>query len=226
MTETTIPFWQTSGVLTEEQSINDWLQAQHILPRWLDEVVWIYENNSPVMTAITGLKPETIQMNWKNPAVSELYFLHCACREITLGERRLVLLVSVCAKRVTAVVLAAPAAVGMYNLFPEVYVDELVQSTVSGEDFLEALDNSLSKMGRKSSSMKLFCLNTPGRKRPSKTGTNFSGAGWVKPEGDYWGTLEACHEVIHSMKTKQQKNGMVAEVTMDQILFATWFETV
>jgi hypothetical protein len=226
MTETTIPFWQTSGVLTEEQSINDWLQAQHILPRWLDEVVWIYENNSTEMIAITGLKPETIQMNWRSPAFSELYFLHCACREIALGERRLVLLISIRVKRVTAVILAAPAAVGMYNLFPEVYIDDLIQSVVPGEDIMEELDKSLLKKGRKPSSTKLFCLNTPGRKRPSKTGTNFSGAGWVKPEGEDWGTLEACHEVIHSMKTKQQKNGLVAEVTMDQLLFATWFETV
>lgn len=226
MTEITIPFWLASAVLTNDQTVENWLQTQHIRARWIDEVVWIFEGKENSSCSIANLNVEAVQTKWSNPPVSEQYFLHCACREIALGERQLVLLLSIRSQTTTAVLLAGPGAAGMYNLMPQAYIEELFQFPGGETALLTRLDQVVAEKKRKSSTIKELSLARVDGKRPTKTGTPFAGATWVNPQQESLGSLAACHEMVDALIEKQQNIGLAVEETAEHLVFAAWIERV
>lgn len=226
MTEITLPFWQASAVLNKDQTVENWLQSEHIRARWIDEVVWIIDEGTDTTSSISGLKQDAVQTKWIKPTISEQYFLHGACREIALGERQLVLLLSVRTGHKTAVLLAGPVAAGMYNLMPQAYIEEWFQFSGDETALLTHLDQALAGKKRKSSAIKALALLQADGKRPSKTDTPFAGATWVKMQDPGEGPLAVCHELVTALIEKQQKNGLAVEETTDKAVYATWIERI
>ena len=227
MTELTTPFWLASAVLTGGQTVNDWLRSQRVQARWIDEVIQI-RDASMERSVVAGISADVPQMDWADTQISEQYFIHTACREIATGERRLILLLSKKEKFSTALLLAAPAAVGMYNLMPLAYLEELFEFVVPANDadVLTLLDSALEKKQRKASSLKAFGFLQASGKRPVKADTAFANSLWVKPTEGTSGSLAACHEMAQILTQKRLSSGLSVEVAANQILFATWMERV
>jgi hypothetical protein len=224
MPELTLPFWLESTVLPESETINDWLKTCRVQPRWIDEVIRVSTDTAaPSPVALDGLEPSTLQLEWPLGWNSEHSLLQAACREISVGDRRLILLLA----QQTAVLLAAPAVIGMYNLMPLAYVDELFSVHMPAPEMalLDFLDALLQKKQRKSSQVNQLLLVQHDAKRPVKTNTGFEGAGWVKSQLP-GGALTAAHELVQSLAQKKQVNGLAVEVGAEQNLFATWIERV
>lgn len=219
MTEITIPFWLNSKVLTTNDTVESWLQANHIRPRWVDEVIQMGEQ--PVTLA--DLPTEVPWLRSPMGPIAENSTFQAACREIAVGERHLILLVALPA----IVLLASPGAVGMYNLFPQAYIDGLfcMKANVSTESDWALLETALLKKECKAGQIsELLWLQEDGR-RPIKAGTAFASATWVKPDPSRT-MLASCHEVVQSLILKKQTNGLVVEIDVENILFATWIERV
>jgi hypothetical protein len=228
MVELTIPFWFASCVLSETESINSWLKTQKVQPRWIDEVIRVTEPGLESGFALTGIESSALQFGWSAGQFSDHKLLQAACREIAMGERSLALLLSCRNHQRTAVLLAAPTAVGMYNLVPLAYVEELftLQIPSSDMDLLAALEIAIIKKGKKAEQLKeLLWLQNEG-KRPVKSNTAFTAAQWVSLQGRPAGILPACHELVQVLLQKKQVNGLAVEVDASQHLFATWIERI
>jgi hypothetical protein len=228
MAEMTLPFWLTSAVLEETQTVNDWLKAQRVQPRWIDEVIHICDPRTAPALTLSGLEKSTPQFNWPEQVQSDFFYLQAACREIAVGERRLILLLSGSGLQRTAVLLASPSAAGMYNLMPLAYVEELSCFHVddSEPDLLQTLENALTAKEKKAAQVKdLLLLQTDG-KRPVKSESAFSGASWVKVSHPAAGSLAACHDLVQQLATKKHSNGLAAELSTDRHLYLTWIECI
>jgi hypothetical protein len=228
MVELTIPFWLASGVLSETESINSWLKTQKVQPRWIDEVIRFTQPGLENEIVLTGIEPSALQFNWSASQLSDYQLLQAACREITMGDRSLALLLSCRNHQRTAVLLAAPAAVGMYNLVPLAYVEEsfTLQIPSSDMDLLAALEIAIIKKGKKAEQLKeLLWLQNEG-KRPVKSNTAFVSAQWLNLQSRPAGILPACHELVQALLQKKQVNGLAVEVDASQHLFATWIEHI
>jgi hypothetical protein len=227
MTELTIPFWLASSVLVEGQTVNGWLHSQRVQARWIDEVIQIRDSGAE-QSVVTGISADVLQVEWVDTHISDQYFVHSACREIEVGDRRLILLLSCHKNTSTVVLLAAPAAVGMYNLLPLVYMEELFEFNcpVNNPDVLAFLDIAIQKKQKKTSSLKALGFIQSSGKRPVKAETAFANAAWVKLPEEISGSLAACHEMVQVLTQKQQSNGLTVEVSANQVLFATWMERV
>jgi hypothetical protein len=204
MVELTIPFWFASCVLSETESINSWLKTQKVQPRWIDEVIRVTEPGLESGFALTGIESSALQFGWSAGQFSDHKLLQAACREI------------------------APTAVGMYNLVPLAYVEELftLQIPSSDMDLLAALEIAIIKKGKKAEQLKeLLWLQNEG-KRPVKSNTAFTAAQWVSLQGRPAGILPACHELVQVLLQKKQVNGLAVEVDASQHLFATWIERI
>lgn len=222
MAELTIPFWLASAEIRDGISVNDWLRSRHIQLRWIDELLQITEKKIPV----EGIDPSVPQFIWPAGQITDFYFLQSACREIALGEKRLILILSARHEVTTAVLLAAPAAVGMYNLIPQAYVEDWFYSVLSDPaNLFDFLERSLVKVQRKPSEVDDLLLLMDG-KRPIKTKTNFEHSAWVKPEEVVSGTLQACHELVQRLIGKKHSNGLAVEVTQDKKCYTAWFERI
>ena len=228
MAELTIPFWLTSSVLADSQSINDWLKSERVQPRWIDEVIRITDNGAEDSLIVSGIGVGVPQINWASRLYSEHLFLQAACREIEVGERRLILLLSDSGGQRAGVLLASPSAVGMYNLMPQAYLEELFSLRLPDADaqVLEILSSELLKKERKAAQVKALLLVQAQAKRPVKAETDFSGAAWVKPVNPAAGSLSACHDLVQALMGKKQANGLAVEVAADRQLFATWIERI
>jgi hypothetical protein len=228
MVELTTPFWLASTVLTETQTVNDWLKSQRIQPRWIDEVIRICNPAGAEALAVTGINEDVPQLQWPGGLYSESHYLQTACREIAVTNRQMILLLSDSGHQRTAVILAAPAAVGMYNLLPQTYVEELSSSRLPEveADLLSSLDQILLKKQKKTVQVKELLLIQPSGKRPVKSETTFSSAGWVKETNPDAGTMAACHNLVQTLLKKQQSNGLAVDMTADRQLYLIWIERV
>jgi len=228
MAELTIPFWLTSGVLADSQSINDWLKSERVQPRWIDEVIRITDNGAEDSLKVSGIGVGVPQFNWASGQYSEHLFLQAACREIEVGERRLILLLSDSGGQRVGVLLASPSAVGMYNLMPQAYLEEFFSLRLPDAEVnvLEILSSELLKKGRKAAQVKALLLVQAQAKRPVKAETDFSGAAWVKQVNPAAGAISACRDLVQVLMEKKQANGLAVEVAADRQLFATWIERI
>ena len=225
MTDFLTPFWLASSLLEENQSILDWLKTQRIQARWIDEVIFL---GAPTDSGqIPGVKEEVLLTTWKDPDLSEQYFLHQACRELALNERNLILLVSTRNQIRTVVLLASPGAVGMYNLLPQAYLTDWLQFKVPAEslELLAVIESALERKHKKAPAVKELLLVQSDGKRPVKSGSGFAGAGWV-PVVKGAGMLAQCHSLVAALTEKQQTNGMAVDIDPDRNLFLTWIERV
>jgi len=218
-----MPFWLTSAILSPGETVEGWLTAQHIRPRWIDEIIQIDADAGKETLSISGIVAEVPWLHSRAGQVSEHFVLQGACREIAVGDRRMILLISLPA----VVLLVAPAAVGMYNLFPQAYVEEFFNQKRAAADVpvLEYLEALLQKKQRKAAQLDGLLLVQAGGKRPVKAETAFSGAAWVKPP-ELLGALAGCHELVQALLQKKRGDGLAVEVTADQNLWATWIERV
>lgn len=228
MTEMTIPFWLASAVLPRSETVTGWLKSQRLQPRWIDEVIRLTESGPENDLDLIGLEPNVPEFRWNSDQVNEQFIFHAACREVAVDDRNLILLLSGQSRQTTAVLLASPAAVGMYNLIPEAYVEELISLRLPGTEveLFPILESALLKKQRKPAQLKAICLVNAAGKRPVKAETAFASAGWVKPQNPAAGALAACHELVGALAQKELTNGLAAEVTAAGQLFATWIERV
>ena len=228
MVEMTIPFWLTSAVLLRSETVAGWLKSQRVQPRWIDEVIRLSESDVENGLDLTGLEPNVPEFRWNSDQVSEQFMFHAACREVAVDDRNLILLLSSQAWQTTAVLLASPAAVGMYNLIPMAYVEELISLRLPGAEaeLFPILESALLKKQRKPAQLKEILMVSAAGKRPVKAETAFASAGWVRPQNPAAGALAACHELVGALAQKEQANGLAVELTAAGQLFATWIERV
>jgi hypothetical protein len=228
MVELTVPFWLTSAVLADDQSVNDWLKSQRIQARWIDEIVRISGSGSEGALAVDGIGESVSQLLWPRELYSESLYFQSACREIAVDDRRMILLLADSGQQRTAVLLAAPAAVGMYNLMPQAYVEEFMAPRLSADagELMTWLDSFLLKHEKKPTQVKELLLVQSIGRRPVKAETAFSAAGWVKTANAQAGALSACHDLVQALLTRQQSNGLAVEVAADRQLFINWIERV
>ena len=228
MVEMTLPFWLDSTVLSATETVNAWLKTRHFQPRWIDEVIYIEETGSELEVDLTGIEPNVPEFHWTWSQTNEQLIFQAACREIAVDDRNLILLLSSQAQQTTVVLLASPAAVGMYNLMPMAYVEDLIGLRISSgqAEVFKALEAALLKRQRKPVQLKQLLLVSENGKRPVKAETPFASAGWVKSQNPAAGALTACHELIGTLVQKLQTNGLAVELTTAGQLFATWIERV
>jgi len=228
MVEMTVPFWLASTVLPESTTINAWLKTQGVQPRWIDEVIRLVETGTENDLGLVGLEATVPEFYWTRDQTNEQLIFQAACREIAVDDRNLILLLSSQARQTTAVLLASPPAVGMYNLMPLAYVEEQLSLRIPSADaaILPILETALLKKQKKVSQVKELLLVQAAGKRPVKAETAFASAGWVKPQNPVAGALNACHELVQVLVQKKLANGLAVELAAAQQLFATWIECV
>ncbi|MHC1740309.1 MAG: hypothetical protein AB9897_04275 [Anaerolineaceae bacterium] len=227
MVELTVPFWLTSAILPETETVSEWLRSQRVQPRWIDEVVCMTYTQDGNDSIVPNLAVDALQFIWPIGTHSEQYFLQSACREISVKDRRLILLLSKQREQTATVLLASPETVGMYNLMPLAYVEGLISTHLPSPniEFFEFIDSTLLAKGKKVNQVKQLWVQTDD-KRPTKTETPFASAAWVKTEREKAGSLAGCHGVVQALIQKNQSNGLAIEVDAYRQLFATWIERV
>jgi hypothetical protein len=228
MPELTIPFWLASTTMEASASIRDWMRSVRVNPRWLDEVVVTTPASTLRFDGLEGCPDSALIYRWQDWQQSQHLLLHNACREIVVGDRRLNLLISEAAATTTAVLLAAPAIIGIYNLSPLAYVEERFSDHLltAEVDLLAQLETDLKKAERKPSQINSLLIDPGPCKKPIKSKTPFEGASWAKAQPGAEGGLAACHDVLNSLMTSGRKNGLALEVEPDLNLYATWIERI
>ena len=228
MAELTVPFWLASSTFEASASVGDWMRTVRVNPRWLDEIVVISTSDTLRFQGIEGCPDSTIIYRWVGWHRSEHLLLHNACREVIIGDRRLILLLSESKTTTTAVLLSAPAMVGIYNLNPLAYVDAHFSTSLHDVEvnLLETLAPLLAKIEKKPSQVDTLLISPGPCKRPVKTQTEFAGATWTKPQPEAEGALAACHEVLNTLIPSKHKNGLALEVEPHLDMYATWIEKI
>lgn len=228
MPELILPFWLASATLDSSTSVRDWMRSVRVNPRWLDEIVVTSPSDSLRFDGVEGCPDSALIYRWQGWQHSQHLLLHNACREIIVGDRRLILLISESKTQTTAILLAAPATIGIFNLSPLAYVNAQFSEHLLTSDvnLLAQLEPHLKRAEKKTSQLDTLLIFPGPCKRPVKSQTPFAGATWTKPQPDAEGALAACHEVLSNLITTRHKNGLALEVETGLNLYASWIERI
>lgn len=226
MAELTTPFLLAGASLEPNASLSDWLRSVHIQPRWLDEVVVVSPYVSLRSTGLAEAKPNLLTYRWPGWKQSQHFLLQQACREIGCGERRLILLLSESEAVTTALVLAAPAAIGIYNQIPLAYLDAWFALHIenTGASLFDALSEPLKKAEKKPQQLHTLFLTAGRMKKPVKSGTDYASATWTKPTSEPANAISACLDVLNTLTSSGKKNGLAVEVDDSPNLYGVWIE--
>jgi len=225
MAEITQPFWLASATLDASASVADWLRSVRVQPRWLEEIV-VFSSAQIRFDKIEGCRPSTLVYRWPDWQISQHLLLHQACREISLGERRLILLLAEAPTSTTVLLLGAPAAVGLYNLDPLASAAPFLSEHLENADvnLLEEIEPRLKKLDKKPSELNTMLISPGPCKKPVKSQTPFAPATWTKSLSNNEQAFESCQNVLAALTQTGKKNGLALEVDMDLNLYATWIE--
>jgi len=228
MPELIQPFILAAGTLDNGTSLNSWLNATHIQPRWLDEIIVVSSSAELRFNHLPGADAATLVYGWPAWPRSEHYLIQQASREIATGERRLILLVSEVDNATSALLLAAPAVIGYYNQLPKAYLQHLFVThlTAAEPDLLAETVIQVQAAGRKAEEIHTLSLHAFNQKKPGKIGTPFESAGWVKSALPQPGAIAAMGDTLASLSPAKKKNGLVLELDGEHNLYGIWIEKV
>ena len=228
MPELTLPFWLNSATLDLSEPLESWLKIVRIQPRWLDEIIVTSNTAEQRFSDLNGITETVSITRWPRWDKSQHLLLHDACRKIIVGDRRLVLLIAEAAEQTTAVLISAPAIVGMYNLSPIAYLDTRLELHLPKLEasLLDLLETPLIKADKKPPQLDALLITPGPQKRPVKSQTSFEHAAWVKPKSGEAGALASCHDLLTHLGTAQRKHGLAVEVTSALDVFATGLERI
>jgi hypothetical protein len=226
MAELTQPFLLAGKRLSNGDSIPDWLRAEHIQTRWLDECILLSESSEFLCSELPGLPPSSLTYRWPGWKQSQQYFLHQACREISTGEQRMILLVNESSTFSEAMVISSPAAIGMYNQIPLAYLEIPFAQHLDQTNLyiLPLIESILLKAEKKPQDLNTLLIQPGKMKKPVKKDTSFESASWTKPKDAPFSTITACLDVVDSLAVLKKKNGLVVEVDAAENLYGLWIE--
>lgn len=228
MPELIQPFILAAGTLNDNSTLDSWLNTSHVQPRWLDEIIVVSSSTTIRFSHLPGADAATLVYAWPAWQRSEHYLIQQASREIATGERRLILLMSEGDNTTAALLLASPAVIGYYNQLPQAYLQSLFVTHLTAADanLFDETAAQIQTAGRRPEEIQALYLNAGTQKKPTKTGTAFEAAGWVKSALQQPGAIAAMVDTLTSLNPAKKKNGLVLELDNETNLYGVWIERV
>jgi|GEM_PF-1263135 len=211
----------------------DLFKQAGLQPQRLQEIHWCGGDPDYWLTSLihqVGFSAEIARFQWPVAPLISHFVLQNAARSIETGARDLILLSQVSGERVTALLLASPAAVGRYNLAPRARIAacfsiglDSKQRAGSPEAFLETARSVIEKSGEDLADVHLLAAERlPANKAVNK---GFPSASWLNSSvrgGDY----ALLHALVSRLEEEKQRFGLLLSTGPQSTGLATLVERV